>query len=642
MLIPYTSKMIKSWVKHNGKKLFCDICWVIDKRQCYYYIFKKNLSSISMNKVMNGNLKQQCGKNNTLNDEIANHVKNQYDIDPNSIDLNIQRNKENNLFELTNRWNTFFKCEKSLYKVINKYLKTNNMDYSLHDYLKCTPNEGVQNLKVLSHSWENVKNLRKEQCNKEEEIINILIYIMTLFHKQIRDFSIFSMLSERLICLLNMGNSKNYSEQTTDSDVINKYKFKFNCSKDTILKAFHVYNSVKVMNDELFDILFDKLNNCYTMCPTQDHQHVLINDEEILLTLITLYNQNFKNHAIIDTIIMSLKKSSQVSPAVLVNSILYLTLLSRVDIPLLDQMNSSLFYVSGGGQQDMDYHGEEKEQMNRTKKVYNTTNTDDNNICESEIDKIKFKFELSATDCIKLLYAYFVLGEDYINWFVIHKLLLQLCDNLKDEQNILLLKKEKEKGKIHEMVCIIRSFLRYKKRNVYDNLPKSVKKVLKNLCNLYTDNEKKKIRDRNFVHKLSWHLIKLRIPHVININKGGILFDVLEKNKKLVWLCFSYHHYYVKTIDLTAEKLLQMEIIKAMNYKIAKIHYYQFSRMKARRTRFEYIRMCRYYSLRDRRNYDTEFEGWSLPYINWYHKKNKNVHVSNYFYNYNPLSEMQY
>lgn len=152
----------------------------------------------------------------------------------------------------------------------------------------------------------------------------------------------------------------------------------------------------------------------------------------------------------------------------------------------------------------------------------------------------------------------------------------------------------------------------------------------------------RKIKEKNFNEKVSYHLKKLRIPHIQNVIKGGILFDILEKDKKLVWLCLSYHHYYVRTIDLTVEKLLQINLIKAMNYKISKIHYYQFSRMKAKKTRFEYIRMCRYYSLRDRRNYDDELEGWNLPYINWYHKKNKNVHISNYFYNYTPISQVEY
>ncbi|SCN12664.1 conserved Plasmodium protein, unknown function [Plasmodium malariae] len=641
MIVLFTNVIFKRSIKWTCRLLLHGQYFVHPKIQCCC-LFKNYYSTgVPTSKVEILSCK--------VNENIINHIKKEYDIDSNSINLNVKRScEEKNIYEMSMRWSNFFKCEKSLYNVINKYLKTNRIDYYLHNYLKLTYDEKLDNMASVAEGT-NLESPNNSPFNSEEEIKNILIYIMALSYKNIRDFNIISALSEKLISLL-----KNLTKE---------YK-----NKTLIFTICEVYNCIKAMNDELFSILFDMLNSCYV---TSRSENIIMNEEEILLILKTLYNQNYKNHSIVDTVINSIKMGTNLKTNVLlVNSFFYLTLLSRMDNSLIENLHSFLFYVTNetcqgslnemmdnpktlANQGHIDKLVKEGKRQTCSDNIYTTENfekTDEpgadvkrtnSAICADytklKMDGIKFKIELSATDCIKLLYSYLALGEDYINWFLIHKLLLKLCDDIKDDENILLIK---EKKKTLEMVCIIRSYLRYKKRNFYDNLPKYVKKMLKKIYMM--DIHEKKINDRLFNEKLSWHLTKLRIPHIRNVYKGGIVFDILEKDKRLVWLCFSYHHYYVKTIDLTIEKLLQMDIIQSMNYKIAKIHYYQFSRMKARRTRFEYIRMCRYYSLRDRRNFDDQFEGWNLPYINWYHKKNKNVHISNYFYNYTPVSQMEY
>ncbi|CRH00014.1 conserved Plasmodium protein, unknown function [Plasmodium relictum] len=617
MLLLYRNNILKNWLKLNNRIL----------------IYNKYLENVNICRV----IKKNYGISNQIkkccsNEEIIKHIKNEYDINSDLIDLNIKKTNEKNIYEISNRWSNFFKCEKSLYNVINKYLKTNKMDSYLHNYLKFMNNEELNRA-------EDCKN--KNIYETEEEIKNILIYIMTFYYKNVRDFNIISLLSENLTKLLKKLNSD--------------YK-----NKHLIFTIFEVYNYIKAMNDELFSILFDLLNNYYITSRMEN-----INDDELLLILKTLYNQKYKNHLLVNTIIDYIKNSSNLNSDVIVNSFFYLSLLSRMDVSLINKIHTHMFYVDNKkkiSQCNKEKRIEQIEEKflnqlesengvetNNKKKITNSLieniqnknlknqneevlEIDINNV--DSVDDIKLKINLSALCCSKLLYAYFALGEDYINWFIIHKLLIILCKKLSDES---ILKKEK---KMHEMLCVIRSYLRYNKRNFYNVLPKDIKKKLKEVYIM--DIKEKKINERNFVEKLSWHLKKLRIPHIKNVYKGGIIFDILEKDKKLVWLCFSYHHYYVKTIDLTIEKLLHINIIKSMNYKIAKIHYYQFSRMKARKTRFEYIRMCRYYALRDRRNFDDEIEGWNLPYINWYHKKNKNVHISNYFYNYKPVSEMDY
>ncbi|GAB66420.1 hypothetical protein PCYB_092060, partial [Plasmodium cynomolgi strain B] len=627
--------MLQRWALRTGKRVFHAKCWVGGKKH-FCCVFKRHFGNSSMggeamrqpDEEAKGTAKPTCSRlsNPPHSEEIIQHIQNEYGICPSSIDENIQRNEEYDLFKLSKRWSAFFKCEKDLYDVINKYIKTNKMDYHLHAYLKGTPiGEG--------QGGENVKGRIPQM---EEQLRNILTYIMSLFYKQIQDFNTVSLLSERIIHLLNGG----YSQSDANGDGRPKNEDSLYLDKATILTTLEVYSYVNAMNDELFDRLFSLLNKCYVESAPPGSP-LIISDEEVLLTLRSLYIQKFKNHVIVDTIIRSLRDTPHLSPHLSVHSFLYLTLLSRIDNDSLCRVNSSLFYVPQMGQL-----GQEDSSVATEKKTINPNEKEEpikteNPTWENQIEQIKFRAPLSATDCIKLLYGYFILGENHINWFVIHKLLLRLHEELKDEEKILFFEKENKK-KVLQMVAIVRTYLRYKKRSLYDNLPKGLKRVLKKLQSLHADEENPRRKDRKFVQKVSWHLIKLRIPHVKNAYKGGILLDILEKNKKLVWLCFSYHQYYVRTIDLTAETLLQMDLLKGMNYRIAKVHYYQFSRMKARRTRFEYIRMCRYYTLRDRRNYDDEFEGWNLPYINWYHKKNKNVHVSNYFYGYTPVSHMQY
>ncbi|ANQ08220.1 Uncharacterized protein PCOAH_00024600 [Plasmodium coatneyi] len=584
--------MLQRWVLRNGKRVFHVKCWP-DGKKHFYCVFKRHFGDSSMGGEANN--------------------------------VNIPRNGESDLFKVSKRWNAFFKCEKDLYDVINKYIKTNKMDYHLHAYLGGTTHEEGQ-------GGENVQG-RPPQM--EEQLRNILTYIMSLFYKQIQDFNIVSVLSERIIHLLNGGISQsgaNGEGNPTEED-------SFHLDKATILSTLEVYNYVNAMNDELFDRLFSLLNKYYVEA-ARPGSPLIISEDEIVLTLKSLYIQKFKNHTIVDTIIRSLRDAPHLSPHLSVQSFLYLTLLSRMDNDSLCRVNSALFYGCQIGQLSREYSSASTEEKTTNPNGKEQSTTTDAATLESQIEQIKFRVPLSATDCIKLLYGYFLLGENHINWFVIHKLLLRLHEELKDEEKTLLLQKENKK--VLQMVTIVRTYLRYKKRSLYDNLPKGLKRVLKNLQSLHADEENSKRKDRKFVQKVSWHLIKLRIAHVKNAYKGGIPLDILEKTKKLVWMCFSYHQYYVRTIDLTAETLFQMDLLKAMNYKIAKVHYYQFSRMKARRTRFEYIRMCRYYTLRDRRNYDDEFEGWNLPYINWYHRKNKNVHVSNYFYGYTPVSHMQY
>lgn len=586
---------------------------------------------------------------NEIDDGISAHMKKEYNVDANLINTNLEiKSEKKNIYELSSLWCAFFKCDKSFFNVVNKYLKTGKIDSYLHTFLSGENSDKRQVSKEKKETGA-VKEIKKGEQETvysknseiniiEEEANHILIYLMTFFYKRLRDFNTISLLTERLQMLFK-NLHPNYE------------------NKQFLFSICDVYNYLQVMNDELFTVILDRICDVFGNFANgnkeqpEETKKVPIKDEELTLILKTLYYQKYKKHKIVDFIIHSLKneKNWNFSAKTLVDVFFYLSLLDRMDTPLLTQIESHIFCINKKGSANNDTNSEKlaTEEVSIKENLFSESSNDLNKdsldlkkngetLNEKNSFDVCTKIDLTPNHCSKLLYSYCLLEEEEVNFMFFHKLLTLLCDNIKDESSFI-----KEK-KMHGRICIVRSYLRYNKRPFYKNLDKSIKKKLKEIYYFDIDSEMK-IKERKFVEKLSWILKKLRIPHLRNVYKKGIVFDIIEKDQNLVWFCFSYHHYYVRTIDLTAEKKLQMRIVKAMNYKIAKTHYYQFSRMKARKTRFEYIRMCRYYSLRDRRNFDdAELEGWSLPYINWYHKKNKNVHVPNYFYNYQPLSEVEY
>ncbi|KAK2197339.1 RAP domain [Babesia duncani] len=99
--------------------------------------------------------------------------------------------------------------------------------------------------------------------------------------------------------------------------------------------------------------------------------------------------------------------------------------------------------------------------------------------------------------------------------------------------------------------------------------------------------------------QLSMHLKKLRIRHETNVYANGVLLDILEKDRNLVYMCNSYHRFYATTLNETAENRFLQRLVIAFGYKLCPIQYYQWGRLKAKRTRYAYIRMARYYALND-------------------------------------------
>ncbi|ORM39727.1 uncharacterized protein BXIN_0058 [Babesia sp. Xinjiang] len=184
------------------------------------------------------------------------------------------------------------------------------------------------------------------------------------------------------------------------------------------------------------------------------------------------------------------------------------------------------------------------------------------------------------------------------------------------------------RGVLWGKLTTLMAYLKCLAESCYATLSDDDIEVLNNV--ICIDRGYKKFRTTKFVDKVSEHLTKLRIRHETTIYANGILLDILEKDRNLVWLCNSYHRFYATTFDPTAESKMLDRLIRAFGFKTCHINYYQWGRLKARRTRFAFLRMARYYALNDQREYDHRYAGWSLPYVWWNASRQDQMHISNY------------
>ncbi|XP_954374.1 uncharacterized protein TA21070 [Theileria annulata] len=152
---------------------------------------------------------------------------------------------------------------------------------------------------------------------------------------------------------------------------------------------------------------------------------------------------------------------------------------------------------------------------------------------------------------------------------------------------------------------VVLSYIKCLHKDLYNSLPETDKAKLMEILLKY--NETKRFKSSIFTDKVSEHLRRMRIRCETNVYKNGVLLDILESDQNLVWLCNSYHRFYATTFNMTANSKLLTKLIKAFGYKVSVINYYQWGRMKCKRTRFAFLRMARYYTLKDRR-YSTNYK----------------------------------
>lgn len=156
------------------------------------------------------------------------------------------------------------------------------------------------------------------------------------------------------------------------------------------------------------------------------------------------------------------------------------------------------------------------------------------------------------------------------------------------------------KPALHQRLLLLRSALRYLHREAYASLPVDTQQLLRRVHRM--ESPPRDLRPIvAFTRKLSTVLRKLKIGHIVNAERGPFVLDVVERDRKLVYECNHFDRFYVNSIEKIASLCLQERILKAMGYKVIQVPHWQWNRIKHRRQRMEYIRMSRYYAVKDAR-----------------------------------------
>eukprot|EP00397_Hematodinium_sp_SG-2012_P047776 GEMP01054475.1.p1 GENE.GEMP01054475.1~~GEMP01054475.1.p1 ORF type:complete len:430 (+),score=49.90 GEMP01054475.1:28-1290(+) len=162
----------------------------------------------------------------------------------------------------------------------------------------------------------------------------------------------------------------------------------------------------------------------------------------------------------------------------------------------------------------------------------------------------------------------------------------------------------------HRRLLLLRSGLRYLHKDAYNSLPEQSRDVLRAVH--HREMDPPMLKCTSFVENLSHALTKLKIAHRPRVLRGPFIFDILERDRKLVYETNHKDRFYALTFEKIASRQLQERVVKAMGYRVVQIPYWHWNKLRIRRTRMEYIRMSRYYAIKDRREYslrDEEFLG---------------------------------
>lgn len=162
----------------------------------------------------------------------------------------------------------------------------------------------------------------------------------------------------------------------------------------------------------------------------------------------------------------------------------------------------------------------------------------------------------------------------------------------------------------HRRLLLLRAGLRYLHKDAFDALPEEQRDVLRAIH--HRDMEPPILKCTRFVDNLSAALTKLKIAHRPRVLRGPFVFDILERDRKLVYETNHKDRFYAMSFDKTATRQLQEKIVKAMGYRVVQVPYWHWNKLRLKRTRMEYLRMSRYYAIKDRREYsmrDEEFLG---------------------------------
>jgi len=162
-----------------------------------------------------------------------------------------------------------------------------------------------------------------------------------------------------------------------------------------------------------------------------------------------------------------------------------------------------------------------------------------------------------------------------------------------------LLQRSPWRPSLRRRVLLLRSALRYLHREAYTQLPKAAQLMFRKAHRMEPEAPSKHVV--LFVRKLSEALTKLKIGHVAQAVRGPFTFDIVERDRKIIYECNHFDRFYMASTEKIASRCLQERVAKAMGYRVIQVPHWHWNKIKHRRQRIEYIRMSRYYALKDLR-----------------------------------------
>lgn len=151
-------------------------------------------------------------------------------------------------------------------------------------------------------------------------------------------------------------------------------------------------------------------------------------------------------------------------------------------------------------------------------------------------------------------------------------------------------------------LLLLRSAMRYLHRDAYQDLSANAKSAFRLVHRLEPPTREPR-PIVSFVKKLSHVLQKIKVGHLCNAERGAFMLDVVERDRKLVYECNHFDRFYTGTTEKIASHCLQERVVKAMGYRVVQIPHWQWNKVRHKKQRTEYIRMSRYYAIKDRREH---------------------------------------
>lgn len=157
-----------------------------------------------------------------------------------------------------------------------------------------------------------------------------------------------------------------------------------------------------------------------------------------------------------------------------------------------------------------------------------------------------------------------------------------------------------EGSALHMRLLLLRSAMRYLYKDAYKTLPGEVVQAFRKVHRMELPRKTLKPAVA-FVRKLSENLGKMKIGHIVNAEYGPFVFDVVERDRKIVYECLHFNRFYTESVDKIETMCLQERVAKAMGYRVIQVPHWQWNKIKHRKQRAEYLRMARYYAIKDSR-----------------------------------------